>query len=135
MPIHPKNGALEEMASRNSEEPIVMLNLLRFREQAEPGLGVDGMTGEQAYREYGRHFSSLEPRFGGEPIWAGTPLSVPIGADDEAWDLAILVRYPTRGQFLSMLADPDYLAIAPLRTAALVDSRLVEMTQLLPRNA
>ena len=38
MPIHPKNGALEEMASRNSEEPIVMLNLLRFREQAESGL-------------------------------------------------------------------------------------------------
>ena len=49
MPIHPKNGALEEMASRNSEEPIVMLNLLRFREQAESGLPLIHLCGFLAF--------------------------------------------------------------------------------------
>ena len=132
MPIHPQNDALEEMAARDADVPVVMLNLLRFREDAEPGHGVDGLTGEEAYREYGRRFSALQPRFGGEPVWMGKAEAVLIGAENEAWDLAILVRYPTRGRFLSMISDPDYQAISPLRTAALSDSRLVEMTQLLP---
>ena len=132
VPIHPQNDALEEMATRSSDAPVVMLNLLRFRETAEPGHGVDGMTGEQAYRECGRGFRKLQPRFGGEPLWMGKAQAVLVGAENEAWDLAILVRYSTRGQFLSMLSDPEYKAISPLRAAALSDSRLIEMTQLLP---
>ncbi len=48
------------------------------------------------------------------------------------WDIVILVRYPSRSRFVSMLADPDYQAIAPIRAAALADSRLIETTQLLP---
>ena len=51
---------------------------------------------------------------------------------DEQWDIVILVRYPTRRHFVEMLADPDYQAIAPVRAAALEDSRLIETSQLLP---
>jgi len=51
----------------------------------------------------------------------------------EEWDIAIMVRYPTRKQFVEMFEDPDYLHIAPIRAAALQDSRLVEMSQLLPK--
>jgi len=54
MPIHPQNDALEETAARNADAPVNMLNLRRFRETAEPGHGVDGMTGKEAYREHGR---------------------------------------------------------------------------------
>ena len=54
-----------------------------------------------------------------------------IGSED--WDIAILVAYPTRKQFVEMFKDPDYLRIAPIRGAALQDSRLVEMSQLLPK--
>ena len=98
MPLHPQHDALEEMAERDGDAPIVMLNLLRFRKQAEAGHGVDGLSGEEAYREYGRRFATLNPRFGGEPVWMGRTEAVLIGAENEAWDLAILVRYPTRGQ-------------------------------------
>jgi uncharacterized protein (DUF1330 family) len=49
---------------------------------------------------------------------------------DESWHTVILVRYPTRAHFVNMLADPDYQAIAPIRAAALEDSRLVETEQL-----
>jgi uncharacterized protein (DUF1330 family) len=44
--------------------------------------------------------------------------------------MVLLVRYPTRRQFIAMVNDPDYQKIAPIRAAALADSRLVEMRQL-----
>ncbi len=119
------------LAEGDPNEPVVMLNLLRYREMAETGAGVDGMTGEEAYRTYGQKFAEFQPRFGGEPVWMGRGKHPIIG--DEEWDIIILVRYPTRAQFVGMFNDPDYQAIAPIRAAALEDSRLLEMTQILPR--
>ncbi|MGE0623174.1 MAG: DUF1330 domain-containing protein [Pseudomonadales bacterium] len=128
--VHFDAGALEAMAAGDPDEPVVMLNLLRYRDVAQSGHGVDGMSGREAYGVYGRRFEELHPRFGGEPMWMGRAGGTLIGG--EAWDLVILVRYPTRRQFVEMMRDPDYLAIAPIRAAALADSRLVETTQLLP---
>lgn len=121
---------LAAMAGGDMDAPVVMLNLLKYRETAESGSGVDGLSGEEAYRVYGRRFAALNPKFGGEPIWMGKALNTLIG--DEDWDMIILVRYPTRRQFVDMIADADYQAIAPIRAAALKDSRLIEADQLLP---
>lgn len=129
--VHKRSDALSAMAADRLDEPVTMLNLLRYREQAEIGFGVDGLSGRAAYEEYGRRFAELGPRFGGEPIWMGRALRSLIGA--EQWDIVILVRYPTRRQFVAMTEDPDYLRIAPIRAAALADSRLIEMDQLLPK--
>lgn len=133
MTVHPQDDRLAAMATADQDQPVVMLNLLRYREQAEEGHGVDGLTGEEAYRRYGQAFAELQPRYGGEPIWMGRVGQTVIGPSDEDWDIAILVRYPERRRFVAMLRDPDYQAIAPMRAAALADSRLIEMTQLLPR--
>lgn len=122
--------AVAAMVDGDPDEPVVMLNLLNYRELAEPGVGVDGLSGRDAYGVYGRKFAELNPRFGGEPIWMGRALNTIIG--DEDWDIVILVQYPTRRQFVEMINDPDYQAIAPIRAAALADSRLIEMSQLLP---
>lgn len=120
------------MAGGAPDEPVVMLNLLKYREMAAEGFGVDGLTGRDAYAKYGQAFAELNPRFGGEPIWMGRGKHTLIG--DQEWDVVILVRYPTRRQFVEMLNDPDYQAIAPIRAAALADSRLVETEQLLPKS-
>lgn len=128
--VHMDKEAVAAMADSDLEKPVVMLNLLKYRERAEDGFGVDGMTGEEAYRTYGRAFAELNPRFGGEPIWMGRGQHSVIGPEE--WDLVILVRYPTRQKFIDMVNDPDYQAIAPIRAAALADSRLVETKQLLP---
>lgn len=124
--------ALEAMAGGDPDEPVVMLNLLRYRDVAEPGHGVDGLSGRDAYGVYGQRFAELHPRFGGEPIWMGRGIRTIIGGDD--WDVVMLVHYPTRRQFVEMMKDPDYLAISPIRAAALADSRLIETKQLLPRD-
>ena len=69
-------------------------------------------------------------RYGSEPVWLGPAHRTIIG--DEQWDLAILVRYPTRQHFIDKLDDPTYREISLVRAAALIDSRLIELTQLLP---
>jgi uncharacterized protein (DUF1330 family) len=124
-------AGLAAMRDGDPDEPVIMLNLLNYRDVAEPGFGVDGLSGRDAYGVYGRAFAELNPRFGGEPVWMGRALNTIIGEED--WDVVILVRYPTRRQFVAMVSDPEYQAIAPIRAAALADSRLVETTQLLPK--
>ena len=133
MPIHADPTELTRLAQGDPDEPVFMLNLLKYRDQAESGHGVDGMTGREAYGVYGRKFAELNPRFGGEPVFMGRVGAQPIVTDDEDWDIVILVRYPTRRQFVAMFEDPDYQAIAPIRAAALADSRLIETTDLLGR--
>lgn len=129
--VNKSDEARAKMAQGDPAEPVTMLNLLRYRERAVDGFGVDGLSGREAYGIYGQKFAELNPRFGGEPVWMGRALNSIIGAEE--WDVVILVRYPTRRQFLSMMDDPDYQAIAPIRAAALADSRLVELEQLLPK--
>ncbi len=129
--VHTDYDIIEQMRTADPDEPVVMLNLLKYRDIAEPGHGVDGMTGRAAYTVYGQAFAELGPRFGGEVIWMGRAGHSVIG--DEEWDIIILVRYPRRQQFIDMFNDPDYKAIAPIRAAALADSRLVESTQLVPK--
>lgn len=129
--VHADADALAAMSEGDQDKPVVMLNLLKYRDQAEPGFGVDDMTGREAYETYGRAFAELNPRFGGEPIWMGRGGNSIIG--DDQWDIVILVRYPTRRDFVAMFNDPDYQAISPMRAAALADSRLLEMSQILPK--
>ncbi len=127
--INPNQDALSDMANSNPDQPVYMLNLLKYRDAAATGYGVDGLSGQEAYQVYGRKFAELNPRFGGQPIWMGRALQSIIGS--ESWDTVILVRYPTRAHFVDMLADPEYQAIAPIRAAALADSRLIETEHLM----
>ena len=127
--IDVEEGSLDLMAKGNLDEPVVMLNLLKYLDKAKLGFGVDGLTGKEAYKVYGKEFAKFQPLYGGEPIWMGRSHNSIIGRDD--WDIVILVRYPTRKNFISMFKDPKYRAIAPIRASALKYSRIIEMTELL----
>ena len=114
--VHADYDVIAKMAESDLDEPVVMLNLLKYRDQAESGHGVDGLTGRQAYTKYGQAFAELEPRFGGSVMWMGRGKHTVIGGDEE-WDIIILVTYPTRRQFIEMFNDPDYQAIAPMTSS------------------
>lgn len=126
--VEANDEALDAMRLLDPNESVVMLNLLKFREIALDGFGVDGMTGGQAFRRYGELNETEDVKFGSEPIWMGLGKNSIIG--DEEWDLAILVRYPTRQHFIDKLDNAKYREISKVREAALLDSRLVELTQL-----
>lgn len=128
--VNAKDSALDAMRLLDPSQSIVMLNLLKFRDQALEGFGVDGMTGRQAFQRYGELNDQEDVKFGSEPIWFGPAHNTIIG--DEEWDLAILVRYPTRQHFIDKLDNAAYREISKVREAAILDSRLVELTQLLP---
>jgi uncharacterized protein (DUF1330 family) len=127
--INPGREALLELARLPDTEPVVMLNMLRFRGQAEypEGSGHSPCSGREAYRRYtkeaARHFEPL----GGRLVWLGRVERILIGPEQERWDEVFLAQYPSRRTFLQMVTDPDYLATTVHRTAALADSRLIAM--------
>jgi uncharacterized protein (DUF1330 family) len=134
MHVHPTDeqlATIADYAATETDREVVMLNLLRFADRANPGFGCDGMTGQEAYEEYGRRIAEMDPPFTGRPIWLGSAGPIVIGPADEAWDQVILVRYDNAQQFLEAVSNPAYLEAAPARDAAIADSRLVAMHELL----
>jgi len=125
--IHPNEDQLRAFVSEAEDGPIVMINLLRYREQAEYPAGSEEApcTGQEAYGRYSDAVMPLLEGVGGRPVFVGLARQSLIAPAGEAWDNAILVEYPSRKAFLEMTASPAYQAVAHHRTAALVDSRLI----------
>jgi uncharacterized protein (DUF1330 family) len=107
--------------------PIVMLNLLRYRERAEypPGTDASACSGREAYARYATVALVKVAAVGGRFLWMGSASASLIGPDTEAWDDVALVEYPSRQAFLQMVAMADYQAAVVHRSAALMDSRLI----------
>jgi uncharacterized protein (DUF1330 family) len=129
MSIEPTPEQMAQLAGAAAEDsgPIVMLNLLRFKAQAD---GIDeGVSGVEAYGRYGEAAQRFLSGVGGKVLFAGAARHSVIGPVEGEWDLVILVRYPSRSAFLAMITDAEYLAIHAHRDAALADSRLVALEQ------
>ena len=110
-------------------EPLLMLNLLKFKDQAEYGEGEDDApcTGKEAYTRYLAATQQFTGMIGAEVILKTNARRSVIAPDDEDWDLMLVVKYPNRAAMLKMLGNEDYRAISRHRRAALADSRLIEM--------
>jgi uncharacterized protein (DUF1330 family) len=110
-----------------AQEPVIMINLLRYRDQANypAGFAAEPCGGREAYQRYGSAVGGLIAAAGGRVLWAGHVAASVIAPDDEEWDDVVLVEYPSRSAFVGMISSPAYQAAAPHRTAALLDSRLI----------
>ena len=111
-----------------SDEPIHMVNFLKYRDQAEYPAGHEhadkGWTGRQAYEQYGQAIAVPFTKVGAKVIWRGGFQATTIGPAGETWDDFLIVQYPSAQAFMAMISDPEYQAGAVNRTAALADSRL-----------
>ena len=111
------------------DEPIHMLNLLRYRDLAEYPQGHEhhgnGWTGRRAYQEYGATSGPIFRRVGGSIVWRGSFQTMVTGPGDKDWHDGFVARYPNSAAFFEMIKDPDYQLAVVNRTAALVDSRLM----------
>lgn len=123
--LHPSTEQLAALGSIDPATPVVMLNLLRFADRAPADSVATGMTGQEAYAEYGRRVLELDGIFTGAAVPMGSHLANVIGPDHEQWDDIVVVRYDALSDFLAMATNAQYLEAAQWRTAALVDSRLV----------
>lgn len=113
------------------DEPIHMLNLLRYRDLAEYPEGHEhaakGWSGRRAYEEYGKTSGPIFRRVGGQIVWRGAFQTMVTGPtpDDKLWHDGFVAQYPSSAAFFEMIKDPDYQLAVVNRTAALVDSRLM----------
>ncbi|WP_341713829.1 DUF1330 domain-containing protein [Erythrobacter sp.] len=111
------------------DEPIHMLNLLLYRDEAEYPKGHEhagkGWSGRRAYQEYGKTSGPIFRRVGGTIVWRGAFQTMVTGPDSMRWNDGFVAQYPNSAAFFEMIKDPGYQLAVVNRTAALVDSRLI----------
>lgn len=132
--IDPTREAFETFKALPRDEPIWMLNLVRFRAQAEYPAEHDdatlGRSGKDAYREYSRTSGPVFARVGGQIVWRGVMQASLIGPADELWDTLFIARYPSAGAFLEMVTDAGYRRAVVHRQAAVETSRLIRCQEM-----
>ena len=93
---------LEEL---DRDGPVVMVNLMRFRERSLEGDG----SGWDAYLRYSALTVPMIKARGGTLLWTGDAKAVALGQQDgNQWDYLALVYYPTVAAFIDMMTSKDY---------------------------
>lgn len=127
--IDPERPQFEAFKALPRDTPIHMLNLVRFRDRAaypaDHPLAGAGLTGAQAYANYGMDSGPVFQRVGGSIVWRGTMEAMLIGPADERWDAVFVAHYPNSAAFLEMVTDPVYRQAVVHRQAAVATSRLI----------
>ena len=85
--------------------PVVMVNLMRFRERSLDGDG----SGWDAYLRYSALTVPMIKARGGTLLWTGDAKAVALGSEaGNQWDYLALVYYPTLAAFIDMMTSEDY---------------------------
>lgn len=100
--------------------PFVMVNLLRFKANAEYEDGSDAhLTGAEAYARYGEEVRKLVEGLGGKIRFSGRVTGLLLGEVEELWDAVALAEYPSLEAFRNMAMSPAMHAIEHHRKAGL----------------
>ena len=98
------------LAGRPADAPVVMVNLLRFREP-------DGL---ESYMRYGQEVAPHLERVGATIRYGGTVPAVIIGDGQRPWwDAILIVEYPSPAAFIEMVTTEEYTKVHEHRAAAL----------------
>ena len=128
--IDPTADQVRALRDTGRDGPVVMLNLLKFRLIAEYQDGSEPCSGAEAYARYQHAFTvTVGAVSGAEVLYDGPVEQVFIGMAGTAesdWDKVLMVRYPSRGHFLAMMADVDYREALRHRYAGLARTVLLQ---------
>lgn len=96
---------VEGLNEVDREAPVVMVNLMRFRERSLDGNG----SGWDAYLRYSALTVPMIRARGGTLLWTGEAQAVALGAEaGNQWDYLALVFYPSVAAFIDMMTSADY---------------------------
>lgn len=131
--VLPTPEQIQELSEEGHDQPIYMVNLLKFKAQAayEDGRPTE-MTGQEAYGIYMQEVQEHLARVGGREVISGEVTGLRLGVVEELWDTIAIAMYPNRKAMLAMMMDPDYRKSAEHRSAGLAGQLNIEM--LLPAN-
>ena len=127
LPPEERTAALARLrawAEADDGKPVYMLNLMRFYPQLRSFPGTPDFQGtpEQANEFYEKGVLMMLLKRAGYPMVGGKAhgrnlIEVPAALDN--WSRVVVVRYPSRRAFLSLLADPAYAPYEPYKFMAL----------------
>ena len=128
--VHPSKEQMEGFLEGDSDTPIAMINLLKFKEKAEYEDGRDtDLTGEQAYAIYGKEVVEHLKKVGGKVSFGGSINRLMLGEVEELWDTTFIAKYPSKKAMLKMITDPDYLESNKHRVAGLAGQLNIEVKE------
>jgi uncharacterized protein (DUF1330 family) len=118
--IQPNREQVMAFLQRAKDGPIVMVNLLKFRERAvyEDGRATE-LTGQQAYRLYANAMKKLLEARGGRFVFSGTVRNLLLGEVETLWDVVGLAEYPSPAVMIEIASSPEFHAIEVHRVAGL----------------
>lgn len=124
---YPNPERIAAFMANTDTTPVVMLNLLKFKERADaPDEGISGM---EAYGKYADAMRKIVEAEGGRIFWTGRVTEMVIGESDVDFDMVALVEYPSRQAFAKIVMDARVQAIGVHRAAGLSGQWLIAMTQ------
>ena len=96
---------IEGLERLDPNEPVVMLNLMRFHARSRDGNG----SGWDAYLRYSAITVPMIRARGGTLLWTGEAKAVALGPQHgNEWDFVALVYYPSVAAFLDMMTSEAY---------------------------
>lgn len=114
--LEPTADQFAALAARPADEPVVMVNLLKFK---TPG-------GLESYRRYGAAVKPHLEHAGAVVRYAGMAPAVVIGDGEKPWwDAILIVEYPTPRAFIDMVTSPGYAKAHEHRAEALERGDLI----------
>jgi uncharacterized protein (DUF1330 family) len=120
---YPTPEQVQELLRGTPDVPVVMVNLLRFKERADKP--DEGAPGIEAYQRYADSMIRIVEERGGRLLWMGRVDSFVIGESDTPFDAVALVEYPSRRVFVEIMNDPRVREIAVHRAGGLEGQWLI----------
>jgi uncharacterized protein (DUF1330 family) len=127
--LRPNPIQLAEFAL-GDDDPILMVNLLKFKDKAEYEDGrATNLTGREAYEIYVTETREHLANVGAELILGGEVSGLLLGEVEELWDAFGVARYPSRKAMISMARNPAYIESEKHRAAGLAGQLNIEVSE------
>jgi uncharacterized protein (DUF1330 family) len=115
---------LRAWAEADDGKPFYNLELMRYYDQLRTFPGAPDFQGtpEQSNARYEKSMPRLLLKIGGYPMVGGSTQGknlMTYEPDLDDWSRVLMVRFPSRRAFLSLLADPAYGPLQPYKMMAL----------------
>ena len=128
--VYPMGEQLTETVAKGVDAPIVMLNLLKFKDRAVYKDGrAEAASGREAYNRYGGDMLNFVKSHGGRVLFMGEVKSLVIGDVEEVWDAVALVEYPSSEAFVKIAMSPEVANFGVHREAGIAGQLLIQCLQ------
>jgi uncharacterized protein (DUF1330 family) len=129
--VTPNEEQLAGFLEGDTETPIKMVNLLKFKDKAEYEDGREtNLSGKEAYKIYADEVLGHLERVGGKSVFFGEVQRLMLGEVEELWDWVAIAEYPSRKAMLEMIMNSEYQKSEEHRSAGLAGQLNIETKDL-----